>query len=219
MGKLSTVIAFFTGATIGGTTVWYITKERYSRLAEEEINSVKEAYAHMGKKKERAEEALLRYRGTDEATDDSDPEIPKTPVVTTKVAEKESISEYAKRVQNGAPMDYSKTVVPPKDDKPEETVQSETTGDVPYVISPDEFDELDGYTPISLTYFADGVLSDENGVIIDDVEEIVGDGLNHFGEYEEDAVYVRNDAKRCDYEILKDERKYDEFRKTLPKNI
>jgi len=83
----------------------------------------------------------------------------------------------------------------------------------------DEFDELDGYTAISLTYFADGVLSDENGVIIDDVEEIVGDGLNHFGEYDEDAVYVRNDAKRCDYEILKDEREYADFRKTLPTNI
>ena len=63
------------------------------------------------------------------------------------------------------------------------------------------------------------MLSDENGIVIDDVEEIVGDGLNHFGEYDEDAVYVRNDAKCCDYEILKDERKYAEFRKTLPTNI
>ena len=75
------------------------------------------------------------------------------------------------------------------------------------------------FRSISLTYFADGVLADEYGVIVDNVEEIVGDGLNHFGEYEEDAVYVRNDAKRCDYEILKDERKYAEFRKTLPTNI
>ena len=139
--------------------------------------------------------------------------------MTAKLAEKESISEYAKRVQNGAPMEYSKTVVPPKAETREEPVQSENSGDVPYVISPDEFDELDGYTPISLTYFADGVLADEYGVIVDNMEEIVGDGLNHFGEYEEDAVYVRNDAKRCDYEILKDERKYAEFRKTLPTNI
>ena len=45
MSKLSTVIAFFTGAAIGGATVWYITKERYAQLAEEEISSVKEAYA------------------------------------------------------------------------------------------------------------------------------------------------------------------------------
>lgn len=214
MGKLSTVIAFFAGAAVGGATVWYITKERYAQLAEEEINSVKEAYAHREQKKEKVDEVMQRYRGEGEDTDE-----PKTPVVTAKLAEKESISEYAKRVQNGAPMEYSKTVVPPKAETREEPVQSENSGDVPYVISPDEFDELDGYTPISLTYFADGVLADEYGVIVDNVEEIVGDGLNHFGEYEEDAVYVRNDAKRCDYEILKDERKYAEFRKTLPTNI
>ena len=214
MGKLSTVIAFFAGAAVGGATVWYITKERYAQLAEEEINSVKEAYAHREQKKEKVDEVMQRYRGEGEDTDE-----PKTPVVTAKLAEKESISEYAKRVQNGAPMEYSKTVVPPKAETREEPVQSENSGDVPYVISPDEFDELEGYTPISLTYFADGVLADEYGVIVDNVEEIVGDGLNHFGEYEEDAVYVRNDAKRCDYEILKDERKYAEFRKTLPTNI
>lgn len=214
MGKLSTVIAFFAGAAVGGATVWYITKERYAQLAEEEINSVKEAYAHREQKKEKVDEVMRRYRGEGEDTDE-----PKTPVVTAKLAEKESISEYAKRVQNGAPMEYSKTVVPPKAETREEPVQSENSGDVPYVISPDEFDELDGYTPISLTYFADGVLADEYGVIVDNMEEIVGDGLNHFGEYEEDAVYVRNDAKRCDYEILKDERKYAEFRKTLPTNI
>ena len=190
MGKLSTVIAFFAGAAVGGATVWYITKERYAQLAEEEINSVKEAYAHREQKKEKVDEVMQWYRGEGEDTDE-----PKTPVVTAKLAEKESISEYAKRVQNGAPMEYSKTVVPPKAETREEPVQSENSGDVPYVISPDEFDELDGYTPISLTYFADGVLADEYGVIVDNVEEIVGDGLNHFGEYEEDAVYVRNDAK------------------------
>lgn len=218
MGKLNTVIAFFTGAAVGGAAVWYITKERYAQLAEEEINSVKEAYSHRGEKKEKADAALRRYQGEGEE-EPTDVNEPKTPVVTTKVTEKESISEYAKRVQNGAPMEYSKTVVPPKAMEPEKPAPPVTSGDVPYVISPEEFDELEGYTPISLTYFADGVLADENGVIVDDVEEIIGDALEHFGEYEEDAVFARNDAKRCDYEILKDERTYAEFRKTLPTNI
>lgn len=154
MGKLNTVIAFFTGAAVGGAAVWYITKERYAQLAEEEINSVKEAYSHRGEKKEKADAALRRYQGESE-------EEPKTPVVTTKVTEKESISEYAKRVQNGAPMEYSKTVVPPKVMESEKPSHPVTSGDVPYVISPEEFDELEGYTPISLTYFADGLLADE----------------------------------------------------------
>lgn len=66
---------------------------------------------------------------------------------------------------------------------------------------------------LNLTYFADGVLADECGEIVDDVEEIIGDGLDHFGEYEDDSVFVRSDAKRCDYEILKDLRDFSDFKK------
>ena len=84
MGKLNTVIAFFTGATVGGAAVWYITKERYAQLAEEEINSVKEAYSHRGEKKEKADAALRRYQGEGEK-EPTDVNEPKTPVVTTKV--------------------------------------------------------------------------------------------------------------------------------------
>ena len=50
------------------------------------------------------------------------------------------------------------------------------------------------------------------------MEEIVGDALEHIGEYEDDCVHVRSDAKRCDYEILEDLRTFDEFQKTLPPN-
>ena len=53
----------------------------------------------------------------------------------------------------------------------------------------------------------------------DEPEDIVGDALNHFGEYEEDSVFVRSDPKRCDYEILRDLRSYAEFRSTLPPKI
>ena len=79
----------------------------------------------------------------------------------------------------------------------------------PYVISPDEFGEFEDYEKISLIYYNDGVLTDENNEIVDDINEIVGeDSLKHFGEYEEDSVFVRNDKLKCDYEILYDLRKY-----------
>lgn len=78
----------------------------------------------------------------------------------------------------------------------------------PYVISPDEFDE-NGYETVSLTYYADGVLTDEMDNIIDDIDEVIGEeSLEHFGEFEEDSVFVRDDDKEIDYEILKDLRNY-----------
>lgn len=82
----------------------------------------------------------------------------------------------------------------------------------PYVIMPDQFSEYADYDTISLTYYADGVLaSDDTDEIIENVDEVVGeDSLNHFGEFEDDSVYVRNDERKCDYEILRDNRTYTE---------
>lgn len=79
----------------------------------------------------------------------------------------------------------------------------------PYVISPNEFGELHGYQIRSLIYFEDGVLTDDDYELIEDVDDIVGcDSLNQFGVYEEDSVFVRNDRLEADYEILLDPRKY-----------
>ena len=44
----------------------------------------------------------------------------------------------------------------------------------PYVISPEEFGDFDEYTKLSLTYYSDGVLADENDEIVDDIDETVG---------------------------------------------
>lgn len=79
----------------------------------------------------------------------------------------------------------------------------------PRVIRPDEFGEIDEYETLSLCYYADKVLTDFDDNIIDDVEETVGvDSLTRFGEYEDDSVFVRNDERKIDYEILLDERNY-----------
>jgi hypothetical protein len=88
--------------------------------------------------------------------------------------------------------------------------EERTTAPGPYVISPDEFGCADGYDAISLTYYSgNGVLVDDNEEQVDNVEELVGeDSLKHFGEYEDDSVYVRNDERKCDYEILLDESNY-----------
>ena len=85
------------------------------------------------------------------------------------------------------------------------------------MIPPEQFGDDEEYEQISLTYYADGVLADENDEVIEDVEDAVGiDPLNHFGEYEDDSVFVRNDARKCDYEILLDQRTYSEVVEDMP---
>lgn len=86
--------------------------------------------------------------------------------------------------------------------------------DTPYIISPDMYGEYDDYEQADLIYYDDKVVADDAGAILSDeeVNEVVGlESLNHFGEYEEDAVYVRNDRLKCDYEIVRDEQTYEEM--------
>ena len=90
----------------------------------------------------------------------------------------------------------------------------------PYVISPYDFGEADGYEQVELTYYADGTLEDENYDLVTDVDEMIGtQSLYTFGEYEDDAVFVRNDHLRIDFQILKDYRTYEEARGTNPKQV
>lgn len=89
---------------------------------------------------------------------------------------------------------------------------SESMKNKPYVVTPEEFGELDEYETISLTYYSDGILTDERDEPIDNVDELVGvESLDRFGEYEDDSVFVRNDRLKCDFEILADNREYTEI--------
>ena len=90
----------------------------------------------------------------------------------------------------------------------------------PYVIAPYDFGTLDDYHQIELTYYADGILEDAEGNIVTDADELIGPkALTTFGEYEEDAVHVRNEYLRTDFEILRDYSTYDEARGTSPKRV
>ena len=89
----------------------------------------------------------------------------------------------------------------------------------PYIISPEAFGMREGYETVSLTCFADGTLADDDyhRMSAREVNDTVGvDAVNHFGEYEPDSVFVRNERRQTDYEILRDEREYEELLEEKP---
>lgn len=180
MSKTSNLIAFMLGIGVGSFATWQLVKGYYSQLAEEEINSVKEVYS---------------------ARKAADSETRKE--MAERARQKPDIGEYAGIVEKMGygHTDYTRPAAT-------EEADQEETGNSPYVISPDEFGEKEGYEKISLTYYADGVLTDEDDSPVRDAEELVGDALQHFGEYEDDSVFVRDDALKCDYEILRDNREF-----------
>lgn len=188
MGKLTGFVIFLTGAAIGSAATWYLVKDKYEKKAQADIESVKSKFTY--KKEESAKK--------------SEPEKEAIKEVTT---EKPNIAEYAKMLSKEGYTDYS---VSEKREEKGETPK-------PYVISPDQFREFDDYDVISLTYYADHILADDNDEIVEDVEDVVGfESLGHFGEYEDDSVYVRNERLKVDYEILLDQRRYTEVIQSKP---
>lgn len=182
---LSKFLIFAAGAAIGSAVTWKLLKDKYERIAQEEIESVKEVF--------------LGSQTDEEGEDDSEEEEEKDAFAR---ARKPDINEYAAKLQAMEYVDYANT----DKTKPEVKIEiiDEDERERPYVISPDEFDEA-GYEIASYTYYADGVLTDDRGNVVKNVEGILGiDPEEHFGEYEEDSVFVRDDVNRVDYEILRD---------------
>lgn len=168
--NISNLLFFVAGAAIGAVATWKIVKTKYERIANEEIESVKEVFS-------RKRETSSNYVSVDEAHAEA-----------CKVAE-----------------DY-KTILQENDYDCEE----DSDMNRPYVIPPDEFGECE-YDTVTLTLYADGILTDELDEVIYDVDGVVGeDSLKHFGEFEDYSVYVRNDRDKTDYEILLNVRNYDD---------
>ena len=169
------------GAAIGSVVTWKFLKEKYELIAKEEIESVKAEYSLW--KDEEDEKRISEDLKLDEDDEENTSGVPSS-----------LAAEYAKIIkENGY-----------------ENEEKEDDDEVskPVVISPEDLYDVD-YPVVTLIYYADGVLTDDNDNIIEDIDDIVGEeSLNTFGEYEDDAVYVRNDRTKCNYEILRD---YDRF--------
>ncbi|MFA7097645.1 MAG: hypothetical protein WC383_14350 [Gammaproteobacteria bacterium] len=198
MSKKINFMMFILGAAVGSIVTWRYIEKKYEQIAQEEIDSVKEVFSK-------------REMDFVEETEDVD--------VRTKAdnaKEKPSVVEYAARLREQGYTNYSDI-----DTENKEEVEKESMAvDKPYVIAPEEFGEFDDYEKISLTYYADHILADDNDEMVDDIDDVVGfDSLNSFGEYEDDSVFVRNDRLRCDYEILLDQRKFMSIRKRKPHEV
>ena len=181
MSKLNAFLIFSLGAAVGSVVTWKLVKDKYEKMAAEEIDAMKETVDHeLDELREKKEENLSE--------------------------ENVFVKEHNRIMRENGYITYSEN-----GEEKEEKEEAHMDENKPYVISPDEYDERYGYTTRSLTYYSDGVLADEYDEIIEDVDGIVGtDSLNHFGEYEEDSVFVRNDDLKTDFEILRDYRTYTE---------
>lgn len=186
---------FIIGLGLGMAIGYNLTKKKCEAEMDAEIESVKEAFT----KKQVAdiEKSKELLKGAQDISD-------KVEAALSKPAEEKGLADLSKMADLIRKEGY----------KPEEKKEGPSI----YTISPEDFGE-GGYETISLTMFSDGVICDDCDERVEDVNRKIGDALDHFGEYEEDAVYVRNEDLHCEYEILKDERTYEEVIEGNPRPV
>lgn len=173
---LSNIFIFAAGAAIGAAVTWKFVKTKYERIAQEEIDSMKEYYVR--KNEEKVEDSASS------ATNTSTPTTVEELVTTVNDLEYANDAEVPKREETKRPSE-------------------------PYIVSPEEF-YASGYEVTTLRYWANGIYTNDEGEIVEDAWHFIKiDPEEHFGEYEDDAVHVRNDEMKTDFEILRELREYE----------
>lgn len=176
------VLYFSLGAIVGSGVTLLCVRKHYAKKADAEISAIKEAYG--------ASEA--------EVCEDS-----------CKENFEEVKEEYEKIIYkngyNGEDDAEDSYII--HDEYPREERASK-----PYVIGPDLYSEdFHGFDKCVLVYWRgnDMLLTDEQEIM--DIETTIGrSSLEHFGEYESDTVFVRNERLGCDFEVLLEEGSYAE---------
>ena len=185
------LFAIAIGAAAGSFATWKLLEAKYQKIADEEIASMKDYYER-------------RYTESTEESKDKNPETEDEKDDSECFVYEDKVSEYITTTESN------------EDEKGGSEVAEEKS---PYVITPGEFGDGE-YELETLLYFEkDRILTDDGYTPIGKPESIVGpDFASHFGDYDydQDSVYVRNDRLKTDYEILRDERKYDDVVKQNP---
>lgn len=204
-------IAFGLGAAIGALITWKFVQSKYEQHAEDEIESVKEAYHDM-REKDR-EDAFEEGRRFMEIKMDS-------PVSNENVeAEKKKKSKKSKK-KTEKPV-YEDTEENGAENTPDELIkqnvfdysnisknEKEVDDVIPRIITESEYDRLaDDYECVTLTYYMkDGMLSDDLG---NQVDIDLSVGREFITAFEQDdnlsVIFVRNDKREAVYDILRED--------------
>ena len=200
---MNKVLIFALGATIGSLVTWKFVETKYKKIADEEIKSVIEQFK---KREEEIESVVDNYvKSKEEATVNFTTKEIDGDIIDVLNGKGEKVGEgvikktYSELIEEAGYVDDC-------------TVEADyEEGVKPYIITPEEFGDVPGYDYKSLIYYADGTLADDDDQLVVDQENLIGDALDHMGEYEDDAIHVRNEDIECDFEILRSEKAFSEI--------
>lgn len=203
---LNKILIFVSGAALSGFVCYRLgylnSKKKYEDLADREVASIRkmliDRYENGMKKQKtkKTEETSIKISPIEESR-------------TLKVEPSKKEVDYGKQYRTTTEIER---IPGTPSDKIKYLDREETITSKPYIITPEEFHDSE-YECSTLFYCADKVLTD------DDYNQIMNIGivggypiLNEFENRGVDCLYVRDDKKGIDYEILLEERTYNKIR-------
>lgn len=219
---LGMVVGGITGAAIAYKVAYSRANTKYSKIAEEDITSIREHYHERSRALEekapkRSLVEIIEEQGysktPDEAASEEGPPMAvQPPEPTVSVYSDEERAAYTEDAKN-------RNIFEDAEITHEWNIQNELrkrSPDVPYVIHYDEVAEMEGYSQMTLTYYTyDNVLANERDEVMnpDERTNLIGeDALERFGHGSKDAsiVFIRNDRLELVMEIVKSPNSYSE---------
>ena len=221
--KNRTVI-FMLGMTVGSVITFLSVRKYYKELADEEIQSVKDALkkkvdAEAEKENEETDKKNykvlcdnLGYTGC--PTPEQSKELHTMLVENIELLKSNGLNNFEIGQKLGIGEATVRALLSSSNEKlsdAEEDEEEYTTEDHPYVISREEFGQRPEYDKVYLDFYSDSILTNEYDEILENVDEVLGnDWQDHIGDEEEGFVCVRNDQKETDYEICQTNQFYNQ---------
>lgn len=186
-------LVFSIGAAIGSAITYKVVERKFKDISDSEIESVKMSY----KKKE---ETLKPKPIKESYSEEENKKYGSLSGVYASNNKNDKI-DYASRSKIDEELVYTEKI--------KEHTHEEYKRRLPIVIGIDDFDddEHNYYEKITFTYWSDNTLTDENDQVVN-LQETVGEGFADGFEADEDSLYLRDDERHIDYEIVRDKRAY-----------
>lgn len=184
---MKNILIFLAGVGVGAGATWYFVKKHYEKVADEEIKDVVTRF--------KAYKETLQKEYESVPDENSNPNYEENSRRNNVVQMERPISsDFNEELSNGIIDD-------PK---------GENEGVAPYVISEEEFGEIEDYDQKTLFwYYRDNILATDEDLEVEDKFTTIGDALE---EFEKDRylekVLVRNEQDKTDYEILVSEKHF-----------
>jgi hypothetical protein len=198
MKVLISIGSFVVGGTVGAVAAWKLLEKKYEKIANAEIESMRLAFERMDARAAFGRGSVKSTIAGDlivEDTNEND-SFRHIPPVAVRSSLDENPYERAKTKYNLSQRIEEEPV-------PEALVDDVLDRTKPYLIDDTQYaEDFDDHEKMTLVFYLDGVIMNEDDEMLEDVSNTIGDHAYHLLTQHPANMWVRNEVLLADYEIV-----------------